>query len=208
MPEWLPLGELILVVVGFALGLVGNISLEERRERQQARRVRLLLRLEIEGNLRELGRYWEEVDKESAEKVAKHLVVTPFPAWSDAAWKAQVALVPAALDEREIEGTQRLYAGLAKLETLRRQLTVFALEDAADRRAGEQAEAASISDRFVGGLQTYFSPLRNSKRYDEAAPTIGQEAVSLVGGLMRPGNPLARPQARSRWRFWQKTRTS
>ena len=98
--EWLkPFIAVLGVPPGFALGQWDAW----RRGRREARGARLLLRLEIDDNLDEVVRYREE----AADRALEEMVP---PAWQREAWASQLARLPAALNEAELEQVRRFYS--------------------------------------------------------------------------------------------------
>jgi hypothetical protein len=131
------------VVVGFVLATIGAIALDLWREGVQAKRVRTMLRLEVQRNVDALSalnarlsrpgktptvpeppnlrnlREWSEVVHRAA-----GLVDQPFPVLPQVVWTGQVNFMPRALSEEQIEHLAGFYAAIDRLTVLHGALVV------------------------------------------------------------------------------------
>ncbi|MDP9351653.1 MAG: hypothetical protein M3P51_08965 [Chloroflexota bacterium] len=137
--------EVAIGVVSVLLGVVADRVLgfyfERKAEEEQLSRVRILVALEIDRNLSEVSRVWDEVNrnKEGLDPqlsalgkdllLARKLVRLPWPHWTRTAWEGQSTLISAALTTSQITQIHQLHTRLDALTAVRDTLARLDVED-------------------------------------------------------------------------------
>jgi hypothetical protein len=169
--------------------------------RNEKRRIRLLVGLEINQNLALLRDYWHNValppDEETdrlrglkrvseveADRLARRAVEIPLPVLSDKAFNSQLAMLPKALGEKTIRDTWHVYEQLDQVEALHAWL-VEITSNASDE--AEEFPSASRAIR-VGGIESMtFTTKKSGAIYD---------LRTTIQTLLKAGNPLKCPPLR------------
>jgi hypothetical protein len=141
------IGTLGGTFLGFLLSTIENRWREQRTERKQVQSIRLLIGLEIQQNLELLEHFWEDVIQLESQEIlasgdaerlhyayAYRVTQKPPLIWSYNAWESQMAMLPIALEAREIRQVQNFYQRLRDISTIHSFLVNLLSQDEADRR--------------------------------------------------------------------------
>ena len=188
-------GSIIGVLVGFLLGQVAHVTRWLISSRNEKRRVRLLVGLEINQNLALLRDYWHNValppDEETdrlrgvkrvpeveADRLARRAVEIPLPILSDKAFNTQLAVLPKAFDEKTIRDTWHVYEQMDQVEALHAWLV-----EITSNTSDEEDEFPSASRAIrVGGIESMTFTTKKSGAIYDLRTTIQK--------LLKTGNPL------------------
>jgi hypothetical protein len=192
-------GSIIGVIVGFLLGQVAHVTRWLISSRNEKRRIRLLVGLEINQNLALLRDYWHNVelppDEETdrlrgvtrvpeveGDRLARRAVEIPLPVLSDKAFNSQLAMLPKALSEKTIKDTWHVYEQLDQVEALHAWLVEITTGNSSDEE--EEFPSASRAIR-VGGIESMTFTTKKSGAIYDLRTTIQK--------LLKTGNPLKLP---------------
>ena len=149
----------------------------------------MLIRLEIEGNLRRLRSFWAEVngadglpEREVLRELAlaHRIVDMPLSAVSRFALDTQLGQLAEGLDERMVGLVIRVYEGMMRLQTLRESLRMAADEQ---RSSWELASGGTGTVMGAGhGL---------SRAFDKIAVEVWKEFKATAEQLLSEDNPLS-----------------
>ena len=175
----------LIGVVGIFVGILLSFGLEiirtGFRERKTRRRVRALLRLEIEDNLEQLGQIWSTIVSEQPSTTKADfevppqvlaLIQLPLPVWSHKIWESHLPLVAASLAEHEIGQMHLLHTRLDAITTIHEKILVLN----ADFHIASAKPANLVDPRVFG--------------FYNLGPALLAEIKKNVDEIKAIGNPL------------------
>jgi len=182
---------IIGAVLGFLLSEISTRRREQRTEKQQARSLRAILRIEMARNLTTLKQYWSEIQAQDSDSLspnqrssvlAERLVNTPLPAFSREALTSQLPLVALSLSPEDIEKMFQFYDRLATLATFR--------TDAAEALRDQQGEMTRFRQSQTAPGQTPGLVYAPRRPFDTLADQRWNGIEALIRQTLEAGNPL------------------
>lgn len=183
---WGIIGTVVGTMLGFTLNEVAVWRRERSEKKEQAKKVRLMVTLEIDRNLDLLQEFWEVVNQEDLTKksetqayiqLAEQFAVSPLPHWSHAIWQSEIPMLPLALNEKEVRAVHRLYTNFDMIESIHSSLSVLELDRQEERRATKGKESI--------GLRSFVTP-----KFYKLAPEIWLQCEKVINEIIQQGNPL------------------
>ncbi|MGB8648145.1 MAG: hypothetical protein WCF84_23110 [Anaerolineae bacterium] len=176
-----------LVWIGAAVLVILTVLLVLRwRKARDELAVRAPLRSEIDSNLDRLRAYWEGVrPRESSEdevhslqkrRYAREFASTPLPHFAREAYQSHLAFLSTAGNRREFIAATNLYADLARLEEMQRELQ-------ASLAAGESARQIANGPTPTGQGGDYAEFLHIAGR-------VWDDVWRRIERLLEQGNPI------------------
>jgi hypothetical protein len=176
---------------GARASLAATKALSQEAEERQRASVRLLMRVEIDQNLANLGELrarliaaaTPESDDEddvaekpelSGDSYARAFARGVMPAWTRQAWESMTALLSPALDAKEIERVNHFYGQLETIDGIRDQLAVMLNEK-------PHTQHRVFAEPYTVQPTTFY-------RY---GPGLAAEADRIMADLLDRGNPIA-----------------
>jgi hypothetical protein len=178
----------LIGVGGILIGIILSFCLESLRtwyrENNTKRRVRELLRLEIDHNLKELNEFWGEMRQVEPSKIITDFQILPevlkltgipLLMWSHNIWQSQLSLLHVALKDDEAKETHFIHRKLDEITNLHNKILVTYAEF-------KQPEPTSNNPLGVSFHKTAF--------YHNSAQLFQQMKI-IVSKLQARGNPLS-----------------
>lgn len=174
------MAALIAAVVTVVLGA----SLEVWRQRREGNRIRVLLEVEIDHNLRELDLFWNQLEQADPKKQesyvygsarAKKLLELRLPNWGNQVWENQMHLLVDVLNQQQIDQVLSFYRKLDAITTIKQQLSSMDAE-----RSFAYSSHGNTLD--VGDLRLF--SLMNE------GPAKLTEIEEILKDLQENGNPI------------------
>jgi hypothetical protein len=185
MTSWVP--PILGVVVGYFLSLLTNTTAWLYARKNERRRVRALVALEIDHNLSALHDYWHDVvipvrDKDPREnwvqQTAARVVSIPLPRFSYKACDSQLSKFPEVFSKQEMRAVWQIYNEFAQIEPVHTKLAQIINNPAT---TPDGFTRASRGDRAAG--------IRWGTYTTEEASLMG-DVRTIIPSLLRNGNML------------------
>lgn len=184
------------IILGATISEVLTWWRERRTDRKAAKRVRIMINVEIEQNLELARAYFESLTRDYEEDIpnayyrepepeeipyfrAWRLVSLPLPPWRNAMWQSQLSELTTALSEKQIRQCHRHHAHIDSIASLK--ATLGGLLEA---RRAESLQLAHLQDKLE-------VKKREVNRYAQDAPELWAECERAFHLMLGAGNPLA-----------------
>lgn len=124
-------------LIGAIIGTILGFLLSEwrlcRTERRQCKNARILLKLEINQNLKLLSEYWEKLNQIEPELndmyneiIIARLTELNLPEWNNIVWKNQMLLFALAMKPNKLKQIYEFYSRLDRIRSIYNSLSALA----------------------------------------------------------------------------------